>query len=226
LKVTEHFEVEYYQFLRFNPQKNLSSGEEMMLNLISLLFENKNSQKPSALPFILFLDEADLGFHPNWKKKFIFSLAKVLPIIYKNRMIQIIFTTHEPLTLSDLPNNNVVYLIKKEGKTEVAKDSERPQKSFGANITDLLADSFFIEDGLIGDFAKSKISDVIEFLNKRDSKIETKEEAKQIIEIIDEPLMKNKLLEMYFNLFPEEYDIEKEKDKIRKRAIELGLIPE
>ncbi|WP_415060079.1 AAA family ATPase [Flavobacterium sp.] len=228
---TEKYDFFNRYFINFLPDFRISQGEKFLIKLFSKLYANKFYSSRMSVDNYLLLDEPDIGFHPEWKKKYINAMLKCLPLILDikdEKKLQIIFTTHEPLTLSDIPNNNVVYLKKdkKSGKTKILKDSERPQKSFGANITDLLADSFFIEDGLIGDFAKSKISDVIEFLNKRDSKIETKEEAKQVIEIIDEPLMKNKLLEMYFNRFPEEYDIEKEKDQIRKRAIELGLIPE
>lgn len=218
-------------FIVFLPEFRISQGEKFLIKLFSKLYANKSYSTKMLVDNYLLLDEPEIGFHPEWKKKYINAILKCLPIILDatvDKKLQIIFTTHDPLTLSDIPNNNVVYLKKdkKSGKTKILKGPERPQKSFGANITDLLADSFFIEDGLIGDFAKSKIIDVIDFLNNRESKIKTNEEAKQIIEIIDEPLMKNKLLEMYFNCFPEEYDIEKEKKQIRKRAIELGLITE
>jgi hypothetical protein len=56
----------------------------------------------------------------------------------------------------------VVYLKKDADKTKVLSETKN---SFGANITDLLADSFFIGDGLIGDFAKGKIEETIEWLN-------------------------------------------------------------
>ena len=60
----------------------------------------------------------------------------------------------------------IVYLKKEGDKTTVLEGKDRPQKSFGANIHDLLADSFFIGDGLIGDFAKEKINETIEELKK------------------------------------------------------------
>jgi hypothetical protein len=228
------------QFLTYTSDIPLSYGEKAMVNLFATIYhpiaeyindvKNKNNTFKNIKNFILLLDEADLGFHPQWKKKYIKILTSFLPKMFAAvpgfENVQIIFTTHDPLKLSDIPNSNVVYLKKDGDKTKVLGEDEKPKKSFGANITDLLADSFFIGDGLIGDFAKGKINEVINFLNVKDSKIKTKEDAKQIIEIIDEPYLKMKLLEMYYELYPKDYDIDKEKEQIRKRAIELGIIKE
>ncbi|OVE56597.1 hypothetical protein [Chryseobacterium mucoviscidosis] len=122
--------------------------------------------------------------------------------------VQIIFTTHDTLTLSDIPNSNVIYLKKDGDKTKVLSQNEKPKKSFGANITDLLADSFFIKDGFIGDFAKGKIEETIKWINlekfKKDSKSQQPYELnedeykhhKKIIELIDENVVRMKLAEM------------------------------
>lgn len=236
------------QFFTPNPTNVLSSGEKSLLNLFSSIystfsnsylryadekmdvnneFTNYN-QKIERI--ILFLDEADLGFHPQWKKKYIKIITDIFPEIFKEitgfQNVQIIFTTHDSLTLSDIPNSNIVYLKKDGNKTKFLSEYEKPKKSFGANITDLLADSFFIEDGLLGDFAKEKIEDVIKYLNNFENSKMNKITARKIINIIDEPILKYKLEDMYFEKFPEEYDLEKEKEEIRKRAIELGIIKE
>ena len=55
------FKIDNYQFLKFHPDKIISSGEEMIFNLISLLYDNKEINTNVNLPAILFLDEADLG---------------------------------------------------------------------------------------------------------------------------------------------------------------------
>lgn len=182
----------------------------------------------------LILDEIELYAHPEMQKQFLNSLLNSIEKIEINEIksINIQFITHSPFILSDIPKQNILYL-KTEKRTRNGEDvqiaipqSIEDKKSFGANITDLLADSFFIEDGLMGDFAKEKITDVINWLNNKQSTIKTKEEAKQIIEIIDEPILKYKLREMYFENFPKEYDKEKEIEEVRKRAIELGIIEE
>jgi predicted ATP-binding protein involved in virulence len=206
-------------FINYMPTlKKLSSGENALLNLFSRLYDFLNSKLSGetqllkqAKNYILLLDEADLGFHPVWKKKFVNSIIKTIPHFFNtlenNPTIQILFSTHDPLTLSDLPNKNIVYLNKniETGETEILdyENPLRPSKSFAANITDLLADSFFVENGLIGDFAKKKINDTIEWLNNIDeikSASESENQAeifKKIIDVIDEPILKIKLLEMY-----------------------------
>lgn len=208
------------EIILFEPTHPISQGEYFLIQL----FSNLNNIKSDEFKFLI-LDEADLGFHPYWKKKFVNLIVNILPKILTNSIInplQIIITTHDPLTLSDIPNSNVVYLKKDGDKTKVLGEDEKPKKSFGANITDLLADSFFIGNGLIGDFAKGKIKEVIEFLNGRDSKIISKVECKKIIEIIDEPLMKDKLLEMYYEKYPEEYDNKKDIEDLERLAKKLN----
>ncbi len=219
------FKIDNYQFLKFHPDKIISSGEEMIFNLISLLYDNKEINTNVNLPAILFLDEADLGLHPKWKKMFINTLIKMLPKIFIGMRIQIIFTTHDPLTLSDIPNNNIVYLKKENNKTIILDNENKPKKSFGANITDLLADSFFIDNGLMGDFAMARINDTIDWINDKNRDLAKKEYYGKLIDIIDEPLVRYKIREMYFEKFPEEeMDRENQLKKLKEMADKLGCV--
>lgn len=216
-----------YEFIGVKADINLSSGQLAMLNFFSRLYyfiENNLTGNNPALSikknYILLLDEADLGFHPLWKKKYINTILKTIPYFFEYLTVipklQIIITTHDALTLSDLPSNNVIFLKKSKGYLSVVSndDQDRIQKTFGANITDLLAHSFFIEDGLIGDFSKIKIREVINWINKSkklsDSKKSTKkfkrelEYHKRIIKIIDEKIVKIKLTEMITELVPDD----------------------
>ncbi len=191
-------------YLVFEPTHPISQGEYFLIQLFSNLFNFKDEKTKYIL-----LDEADLGFNPKWKKKFINIIISILPDIFQSSKvnpIQIIFTTHDPITLSDIPNSNIVYLKKdNNSKTEVLKGDQRPTKSFGANITDLLADNFFIDDGLIGDFAKAKIEETIDWLNKQ-KELKFKEnytvneddfdKHEKLINIVDEPIIQRKLAEM------------------------------
>lgn len=200
--------------IAFRPtDKFLSSGENALLNFYSklhhfistfLLEESKFREDKNH--YIILLDEADLGYHPTWKKKFIHSIVNTLPYFFENLNIipnlQIIFTTHDPLTLSDMPNNSVVYIKKEEGYSKILhkEHRDRPQKTFGANITNLLADSFFVENGLIGEFAKTKIEETIKWINENKTQKEIKEVElayhKSVIELIDEKIVRLKLSEM------------------------------
>ena len=131
---------------------------------------------------------------------------------------------------------NIVYLKKNsnDGFTEVLNSSKKPRKSFGANITDLLSDSFFIDDGLIEDFAKEKINKTLNWLrikgnefyndpkkfevndNVEYSELENSNDYnKKIIEMIDEPLVKFQLNEMYMEFVEDNEFIDKEIERLK-----------
>lgn len=215
-------------FINFLPsERELSSGENALLNLFSRFhesFEDMKSLKWFNYTNIVLLDEADLGFHPKWKKQFVKTILFFFDSYFKSyeSRVQIIFTTHDPLTLSDILNYNVIYLDK-ESVNIVYNEQSKPKNSFGANISDLLADSFFVGDGLIGDFAKNKIQDVIEYINDEDKRFEKKwitthEVAKKVINQIDEPYLSDKLNDMFLEAFPEFRDEEiiRLEEKIKK----------
>lgn len=192
--------------LDFSLIGNFSSGEEAFIRLFALLKATLTLNPITTSHAILLLDEADLGFHPEWKKKYVNTLLKTLPYFFEGKdskveTLQIIFTTHDPLSLSDIPNSNVVFLKKNRdtGKTAILKgqnDSRLPA-TFGANISDLLAHSFFIEGSLMGDFALEKIKGVIDWLDDENADENKKEEMKKIIEMIGEPIIQRKLKEMF-----------------------------
>jgi hypothetical protein len=134
-----------------------------------------------------------------------------VPLIFheleKKPKVQVVFTTHDALTLSDIPNYNII-LIDKDLKRVLSLSETVDKKAFGGNITDILADSFFIGDGLIGDYAKNKIQDVIDYINieKIRSKkkwITSHEVAKKVINQIGEPYLSEKLNDMFLEAFPE-----------------------
>jgi polyhydroxyalkanoate synthesis regulator phasin len=56
-----------------------------------------------------------------------------------------------------------------------------------------------MKDGLMGEFAKSKIDDVINYLNNKKSEIKNDEDAQNIIDIIGEPIIKRELQRMLKN---------------------------
>lgn len=229
LSFKEYFALDRKILLTFKPNKNLSSGEKSMYDLFSLLYdyqfkvdqgiiEEFNFYSPREKlnnNYLLLLDEADLGFHPQWKKRYIKSLVDFLPIIFPEKKIQVLFTTHEPLTLSDIPSDNVIYLEKdvKINKTIVFNKKEKNNiNTFGANIHDLLANSFFLSNGHIGEFAKDLIQDLINFLTfKKDENISEinifpkkkwdEKKALKVIGIIDEPLIKERLISLHNKKF-------------------------
>ena len=197
--------------------EDLSDGEKRFLGFFTHL-RNKIKHETNNNNFIL-LDEPDIYLHPNWQKKFIKNLIDFFKINYPDKILHIFITSHSPFLLSDLPKENVIFLEKykkdedkdqKEGNCKnVTKDIDI--KTFGANIHTLLSNGFFMSDGLMGEFAKSKITEILDFLNdKEELKTIKKEQIKPIIESIGEDFLRNKLLSLYHKKLTEnEKEIEK-----------------
>ena len=228
LTVEEREKIE--EFINYMPfSRRMSSGENSLLNFYSRIYDflNTNLKKIKYRRlknhYILLLDEADLTFHLSWKKKYVKALLKTLPYFFNelenNPSIEVIFTTHDPITLSDLPNANVVYIERKDYNSPsniLAFNSKtKPSKTFGANISDLIADSFFIENSLIGDFAFDKIQETIVWLNNKDNH-QNESYYKKIIKTIDEPIIQRKLAEMYDDKMNENFQVEVINEQIMK----------
>lgn len=107
----------------------------------------------------------------------------------QNRTFHIIIASHAPFILSDLPNQNVIFL-KKGQQVQVNIDT------FGANIHTLLSHGFFMKDGLMGEFAKEKINTAITYLNQKQLSEKEIEYCENIISITGEPILKRQLQKM------------------------------
>ena len=69
--------------------------------------------------------------------------------------IHVQIVTHSPYVLSDIPKTNVLALRKDDPKPE------ENLQTFGANIHDLLKNSFFLKDGSIGKFAQWEVGHLL-----------------------------------------------------------------
>ena len=204
-------------------ERRLSSGETALLNLYSRIYDyfSRNIINYQVVNkedyYVLFLDEADLGYHPSWKRSFVKSIID-FSIDFFSKLdckVQIVFTTHDAISLSDIPNSNVVYLHSSSPNRILDIDSPfRPNTTFAANVNDLLGHSFFLEDLLIGDFANSKIEYVIKWVNNNkenggEFNNDEYNDIKKIISTIEEPVLRNKLAEMLSDVQIDEQFVEK-----------------
>jgi len=209
-----------------------SSGEYNFYTLFSRLYDavQRNIRGfDEREHMVLVLDEADLGYHPVWKKKLLNWVIKFLNEEFNPYKFQVILTTHSPYLLSDLSAEHLILLNNLEGKTKVLSSEGR--MTFGANINELLADSFFMSDGLIGDFAKEKIQKVIDDLNKwlvvkeENGALEVSSEDRSqcfmIISLIGDQIVRNKLFEMYWDLFNDQDALDNEIDILSDRIAYL-----
>ncbi len=214
----------------------ISSGERAIFNLFSRFYFAKNkiieniaadryNNKKTPTMLYLLIDEAELGFHLQWQKEYFNDMIEYLPktlefhtpagkVIPK---IQLIFTTHSTLSLSDIPNSNITYIQKKDGIAYVLNEKEKPKKSFGANVHSLMTDSFFLRNGLVGSFAVNKINDVINLINKEKLTEEESLKINSLINIVDEPILKTKLQSMYI----EKHSRMNKLDKLRRERSEI-----
>lgn len=218
-KVNYFFDNQYSE----NNFNNFSSGEKQKIYSVhSVIYhlrnlksvqENYDLENRYGLIYYknvnIVFDEIELYAHPDYQKKFLNDLLIAINSVYQRYdNLNILFITHSPFILSDIPKQNVLFLeIDEESKKSRPQNFKR-MNTFGANITDLLSDSFFIEDGLMGDFAKTKIQEVIDWLNTDNRDFSKKETNKKIIEMIDEPILRRKLSEMYSKVTNENLELE------------------
>ncbi len=203
------FDVELYSESKINILDNISSGERQFIHststIIYHLLNIDSVEKDDLLVKYkhvnIILDEIELYFHPQFQKEFIKRLLEnIKNLNLKDAInINVLILSHSPFILSDIPNQNVLFL--EQGTT--APQKVQLKKTFAGNISTLFSDSFFIEDGLIGSYAKEKINDLINYINTDKEDDKEKEEYFNLIKIIDEPVLKMKLMGMFSNKFPE-----------------------
>lgn len=180
-----------------------SSGEESKINFIlSLLDALKKMDNTEAQGdndnIILLLDEIDAYYHPEYQINLMHDLLEIVQKVLGEYNVQIIITSNTPLELSDFPSENVTYI--EQGKVFTEQNTV---ETFGNNVCNLLKNSFYV-NSTMGAFAKEKIDKVIKFLTNETYDCIDKNEIKYIISIVGEPIIKNKLQELYYKNYPEE----------------------
>lgn len=153
---------------------------------------------------IIFIDEGELYYHPEWQRTYINTLLDMINNSSFAANIQIILTTNSPFILSDIRSEDVSYL----------PESISQQLTLGQNIHTLLKHNFFMKS-TIGEFAKNIIEFIILELSKlEDSNFKkisehvntkfnttTDEETvydylQNVINSIGEEIYRNKMLDM------------------------------
>ena len=169
----------------------------------------------------MLIDEIDLYCHPSWQQKLLDYLIQEVRINFEGKNVQIIFTTHSPIVLSDMPKSNIIYLKNENGKF-VIDEKENHKETFGTNIYKLFDDAFFLEkQGQVGQFAKGKIQTLIDKVRNVDKlDVERINRLKQEISIIGEPLIREKLISMLVRFqFNDEMSLKEKKLKLYRERI-------
>ncbi|WP_372473307.1 hypothetical protein AB4865_10785 [Capnocytophaga sp. ARDL2] len=206
---------------------SLSSGEKQQIHSINSIFYHlinlesisKDEGRMSYEYINIILEEIELYFHPEYQRTYIYKLIQGIEKLNLKKIkgINFIFVTHSPFILSDIPKQNVLFL----------GNNECEGKTFAANISKMFSNSFFMTD-LIGEFAKNRINQLLEKLNQQKEEYRKEEEDKkktnkkeedkykaqiiisdnekpealEFIKLIDEPILKYKLNEMFCEAYP------------------------
>lgn len=174
LNVLQELFEEYNRIFTSNEPLNfelegLSQGENNLFTFLSELYSTYKYLKYSRV--LLLIDEGDLTLHPEWQRRFIFLMLKFLQDCYEDKEIQILFTTHSPLLISDLPINNVIFFdTNKESTSRNSSDSVL-SNTFAANIHTIFSEGQYLES-TTGEFAVKKINKIIDSLNINDMNYE------------------------------------------------------
>lgn len=204
-----------YYLLKETPNYHMSTGEGNLIEIFSQLYTYLSMHEESYEDIILLVDELETGMHLEWSRRLIKilidNLSEILEDEGKGRKIQLIFTTHSPYMLSDIKPGNVI-MIEKNQETGYS-EGKVLQNTFAKNIQEIMKENLI--DNIYGDFALAKINSMIERLNGEEEQEGNEEELLKEIHLISEPILRNKLLEMYDKKYnTSEFSIEKQLQKL------------
>lgn len=176
---------------------SFSSGEKQMLNSLGAIIYHLQNINTTAMTQYsnvnVILEEIELYYHPECQRTYIQLLLNQLNGVRldKIRNINIVFVTHSPFILSDVPKCNVLFL--RNGMDEHLMQ----ENTFGANIHSLLKNGFFLPNLTMGEFAYQKIHSLFGKLNSGDFEQDELEEIYQEILLVGEPFLRSQMLGLY-----------------------------
>ena len=177
------------RFLACDPT-GMSSGECSYLNFFALLYQKINSELSRIDgPLLIAIDEAETTLHPGWQRQMVYNVIWFLENFVSSCSTHVIFMTHSPMLLSDIPIGNCVFLRRENGVSRIENISEGNGtdlfvNTFGANIFDMYYHPFFMNEGTIGKFALGKIKDALS--NKS-------AEGREMAKLVGDPFLRGML---------------------------------
>jgi predicted ATPase len=213
------------EFKDMDSFSHLSSGEKQRVYSIATLIYHINNLGSINAKIVnnqyskinIIFDELELYFHPELQRNLINDILENIKKVNLNQIssINILLITHSPFILSDIPDQNILFL----SDTGATDNSRENTKTFGGNIHELLGNSFFLNNGFIGEFAKNRIQTIIDKLsiklNSKSSIIERNAIWTEI-QIIGEPFLKQKLEEMFYLKYDKELKISQLREEIKR----------
>lgn len=150
-------------FLDFEIEHQPSSGEMSFLSIWGRLYDLVTDGKRlrNASHLVVFLDELEVTLHPIWQRQLVRDMIWFFETFAPTLKVHLIFASHSPILLSDIPKSHVVFLAKKSGSISF---QGMLNDTFGANIFELYSESFALEQGPVGAFAAGKIEGILKKL--------------------------------------------------------------
>lgn len=191
---------------------DLSSGERQQIYSINTIAYHLSNLKSVVLSegilkynsVNIIFDEVELYFHPDMQRHYINNLRDRILSLRLNENndinnINIIFITHSPFILSDIPSANVL-MLEIDSRTNLSKPKFSLDESFGANVHELLANDFFMRNGFVGEYSKQKITSLIDFFEGRNSAYDY-HSSLRLINQIGDALIQTRLLDLHREKF-------------------------
>ncbi|MGT2764092.1 AAA family ATPase [Streptococcus intermedius] len=206
-----------YSYLGFNILEFdsfcMSAGETNFIRLFSNALTSQQFNE-DIRDYIFLIDEIEMGMHLEWSRKLINNFVEFLKRERRREDVnlQLIFTTHSPYMLSDIKPGNVI-MLEKNQETGYS-EGKVLQNTFAKNIQEIMKENLI--DNIYGDFALAKINSMISRLNGEVAQAGDEEEGLlKEIHLISEPILRNKLLEMYDKKYKtEESSIDKQLNQL------------
>lgn len=221
--------ITHYMLFNWYPQ--ISAGEQSYLNIFSRfisIFETDWTTRYNYKDLIIFFDEIETTLHPEWQRTLVKNLIKFFEEFFieddhkkhniEPKHIHLIFATHSPILLSDIPVGNCCFLKREEGTFITKVEENKNTTAFGSNIYNLYRDSFFMKNGLMGLFAEEKLKEVFDIFKKNAADITEIERdfCKKVIANIGEAIIKRELERKLLSNLNEDERIKYYENEIRK----------
>lgn len=216
--LTDKTSLSSFKLLSSGEQQHIHSIQSILYHLYNIdsVFNQPDHSDTVGTRFTysninLILDEIELYFHPEFQRRFVSDLLKAIGRLNLGKVdvsnqfsgissINILFATHSPFILSDIPSSNVLRI--ENGKPQ--KHGLSGPVTFAANILELFVDGFFMDNSLIGEFAKQELEKLISYLQgHRFTKDYTESQSLKLIDIISDDLIKERLMDLHKNKFGE-----------------------
>lgn len=208
-------------FLSFDIIPKMSSGEMAFLSMFARLFHFVSQNTKPEDNVVVFLDEAETTLHPEWQRRLVDHFIRFFEGFIPERHYQLVFASHSPMLLSDIPSGNCCFLqIGEEYKfgentkhcrcIKFVEDKEN-RNTFGANIYDLYRGAFypgtFFSTGAIGEFASRVIDNHLQDVSNRAQKpreqCQNQDNASKDDMALTQALIGDRLLRRYFEILKE-----------------------